>query len=260
MAGFYKEFMAALHAGLEEEMAKNAAVLAFSYIGHEAENPSHFATEETYGLEDQILHKMELIDQLIPPSARVVLIGHSIGCKLIMEIAKRNTTHNFTGFYFLFPTIENMADTRRGIQIRPLLRFRKLVVFLVTLLYWLLPRRLLEILLQRQQKTSRPLSQIAAQLANPNAVNNCLSLATEELAVVLDLDTPAIASMADRLKVYYGEDDGWCPLAHRDNILMVQGMREERALIDRHGTTHDFVLQYGSQMGRRIADWHKTQD
>ncbi len=33
MAGFYKEFMAALHAGLEEEMAKNAAVLAFSYIG-----------------------------------------------------------------------------------------------------------------------------------------------------------------------------------------------------------------------------------
>ncbi len=33
MAGFYKEFMAALHAGLGEEMAKNAAVLAFSYIG-----------------------------------------------------------------------------------------------------------------------------------------------------------------------------------------------------------------------------------
>ncbi len=33
MAGFYKEFMAALHAGLEEETAKNAAVLAFSYIG-----------------------------------------------------------------------------------------------------------------------------------------------------------------------------------------------------------------------------------
>ncbi len=28
----------------------------------------------------------------------------------------------------------------------------------------------------------------------------------------------------------------------------------------RHGTTHDFVLQYGSQMGQRIADWHKTQD
>ncbi len=26
-------------------------------------------------------------------------------------------------------------------------------------------------------------------------MNNCLSLATEELAVVLDLDTPAIASM-----------------------------------------------------------------
>jgi hypothetical protein len=33
MAGFYKEFMAALHAGLGEDMSKNAAVLAFSYIG-----------------------------------------------------------------------------------------------------------------------------------------------------------------------------------------------------------------------------------
>ncbi len=29
-----------------------------------------YVAEETYGLEDQILHKMELIDQLIPPSAR----------------------------------------------------------------------------------------------------------------------------------------------------------------------------------------------
>jgi hypothetical protein len=29
-----------------------------------------YIPEETFGLEDQILHKMELIDQLIPPSAR----------------------------------------------------------------------------------------------------------------------------------------------------------------------------------------------
>ncbi len=29
-----------------------------------------------------------------------------------------------SGFYFLFPTIENMVVTRRGVQIQPLIRFR----------------------------------------------------------------------------------------------------------------------------------------
>ena len=27
---------------------------------------------------------------------------------------------------------------------------------------------------------------------------------------------------ANQLRIYYGEDDGWCPLAYRDNVLKVR--------------------------------------
>jgi len=33
MAGFYREFMAALHMGLGEDMGKDTAIIALSYIG-----------------------------------------------------------------------------------------------------------------------------------------------------------------------------------------------------------------------------------
>ena len=54
-------------------------------------------SDKTYILEDQIMHKLALLDKLIPTTAKLTLIGHSIGCKVITEIFKRNTTHRIQG-------------------------------------------------------------------------------------------------------------------------------------------------------------------
>jgi len=94
LGSMYQDFMSSLHSSLSKP---DLSIWAFSYIGHDSEAPSYFPTDQTYILEDQIQHKLALLEKLIPQSAKITLIGHSIGCKLIMEIFKRNTTHQIQG-------------------------------------------------------------------------------------------------------------------------------------------------------------------
>ena len=115
-----------LHAAICGKGKPDLSIWAFSYIGHDSEAPAFLPTGkmgcaihshislalvqvvmktditfvfsgQTYILEDQILHKLELLEKLIPRSAKITLIGHSIGCKVIMEVFKRNTSHQIQG-------------------------------------------------------------------------------------------------------------------------------------------------------------------
>ena len=64
---------------------------------YQTDNTNAIFSDKTYVLEDQILHKLALLDKLVPTSATLTLIGHSIGCKVIMEVFKRNTNHKIKG-------------------------------------------------------------------------------------------------------------------------------------------------------------------
>ena len=79
----------------------------FWFTGNEKEYKRINFSAPTYNLEDQIQHKIALINQLVPRNTPITLIGHSIGCKISMEIFKRNSTHNIKGDQFyetkLFP-------------------------------------------------------------------------------------------------------------------------------------------------------------
>ena len=81
---------------------------------------------------------MAFIQEYLPASCKITFVGHSIGCKIIMEIMKKleaaeNDLSGMTGAeskllsslsnktmqkclhsYFLFPTIERMKSTPAG--------------------------------------------------------------------------------------------------------------------------------------------------
>ncbi|XP_023321164.1 lipid droplet-associated hydrolase isoform X2 [Eurytemora carolleeae] len=194
LAGFYQEFMKSLHGKVGNP---DLSIWALSHAGHHRPEVSWIPAEKTYGFEEQILHKLELIDRLIPQSTRITLIGHSIGCKIIMEIFKRNSTHSFTGVYFLFPTIENMVGTERGRQVYPLTTLLRIpCILILSLLYIILPKQILRTLLRRFLKdVPDSVLNTVHVLANPNYVNNCLVMAREELDTVLDLDTSTLKTM-----------------------------------------------------------------
>jgi hypothetical protein len=64
----------------------------------------------------QILYKFVTIIENCPVSARINLIGHSIGAYICLQIAGPLAAHGFNVHRILnlFPTIERMADSPNG--------------------------------------------------------------------------------------------------------------------------------------------------
>jgi len=189
----YTDFMKTLSDNLD---CDTLLIHAFSYLGHETHQPSYLPTAPTYTLEDQIEHKIALLEKLIPRNAQLTLIGHSIGCKICMEIFRRNSTHAIKDVFFLFPTIENMVTTVRGQQTLPwVTTFRLLALVLITVISFLPDFLLKTILKLRYRKASPTFLSSVLNFVNSNHLNNCLMLAKNELETVLDLDVDTIKQM-----------------------------------------------------------------
>jgi len=78
-------------------------------------------------LPGQIYHKLAFIRDHIPPPPRthphlqLILIGHSIGCYMILSLLRsRVRVHRAA---LLFPTVERMAESPSGRVITPLLKY-----------------------------------------------------------------------------------------------------------------------------------------
>ena len=119
LGAMYQDFMKVLSECLDDE---SLSIWSLSYVGHDTQTPptlptgqaesdsiheSLFGLDETkminylsaptYDLEDQIEHKIALLKKLVPRTTQLTLIGHSIGCKICMEIFKRNNSHTIRG-------------------------------------------------------------------------------------------------------------------------------------------------------------------
>lgn len=51
---------------------------------------SSSAERDVFGLNGQIEHKLAFLRKHVPSETRLVLVGHSIGCYIILELLKRN--------------------------------------------------------------------------------------------------------------------------------------------------------------------------
>ena len=82
-----------------------------------------------YGLNGQVNHKMAFLEEFLPASCKISFIGHSIGCRIILELMKElslsynqnekslqtiKQTLSVHKSYLLFPTIERMKQTPAG--------------------------------------------------------------------------------------------------------------------------------------------------
>ncbi|XP_029451855.1 lipid droplet-associated hydrolase isoform X2 [Rhinatrema bivittatum] len=93
IVGYYRTFMQALYFGLNQQYP----VWAISHAGHCVPPRSMSMTEDTdvkeiediFGLNGQIEHKLYFLKKNVPKDMKLVLIGHSIGCYIILELMKR---------------------------------------------------------------------------------------------------------------------------------------------------------------------------
>lgn len=259
MGAMYQDFMRVLSECLDDA---RLSIWSFSYVGHDTQTPPTLPTAPTYDLEDQIEHKIALLKKLVPRTTQLTLIGHSIGCKICMEIFKRNNSHTIRDVYFLFPTIENMVTTDRGRQVLPWVTSFRLLAVAIMCVLSLIPDFLLRVLLKmRYSKASSKFVAATLDFVNSNHLNNCLMLAKNELETVLDLDADTIRAMIGKLHILFGKDDGWSPLTYRDNLLRtVPDFPETEAVIDSGNIPHAFVEFNSEVTATIVADWIKKKE
>ncbi|PAA82600.1 hypothetical protein BOX15_Mlig015165g4, partial [Macrostomum lignano] len=257
IVGYYEEFMHSLWTKLDGQVH----VWALSHRGH----GDSFNSSKKFSLAEQVEHKVKFLETALPEDAKMVLIGHSIGCQMILELLRRQArgTDRVARCLLLFPTIERMRESPQGRIVAPLLSLaplRWLAMALVALLSLLIP------LAWRRGFAARCLSAVGHSNANPGAVaaterlllspsvlGNVLYMAHTEMQDVRQPDLATIRQHSQRILLYYGTDDHWCPTEYFAD--MRRSCPEVDARLDEGDVAHAFVLEHSVEMADLCAGW-----
>ncbi|XP_045116892.1 lipid droplet-associated hydrolase-like isoform X2 [Portunus trituberculatus] len=255
VASYYKRTMEHLYS----LMGGSHSVWAVSHAGHCVNLPSLWpGNQHIYNLEEQIQHKITFLETHIPAGTKLTLVGHSIGCKIILRLLQHFENHpsiSITQSYLLFPTIERMKVSPNGVKLWPVLKYLRWFVVMLVCVVCILPGKILDALLRLYfgSSTYECCVDATKELLNPRVVQNMLWMARDELEKVVDLDVDVLRRHRDKVVLYYGASDAWCPVQYWEGVReQVPGVRAE--LCDR-GTPHAFVLRYAEPIAEKVAHW-----
>lgn len=254
VASYYKSFMQTIYSQLKG----SHAVWAVSHAGH-CQTNLKVSGPVLYDLSEQISHKVSFLKECIPEGSSVTLVGHSIGCKIILDSIKALKGDNGVDVkqsYLLFPTIERMADTPQGVRLSPILSYFRWCVVLLAGIINLLPaffkHKVFNIF---YVDVPMCCAEATIELLHPNIVRNVLWMAFNELKEVLKPDLTTLEHYSDNILLYYGAEDGWCPLSFREELLIQ--LPSINSQICTKNIDHAFVLHSSEIMGKLLAEWIK---
>ncbi|KAJ5165109.1 Protein of unknown function DUF2305 [Penicillium coprophilum] len=211
---------------------------------------------------------------------KVILIGHSVGAYIAMEILRRHreespqSTFNIVGGAMLFPTVKDIAASPSGQKLTTLLsiipRLAVVVSFLARLLTFLLPTSLLRYVI-RMVMGDPPRSCFGHHLcffeesAWGAASFVCVVyMAADEMKTITSDrwsdDVWGAASAREpiaKLFFYFGRNDHWVADQTRDDIVAVRGRKGEQAgptmIVCEEGLPHAFCLKHSDVMAQKVA-------
>lgn len=214
-----------------------------------------------YDLEQQVEHKVAFLEDHLPQGTRVTLVGHSIGCHIILRLLNHFENRNditISRSFLLFPTIERMKVSPNGMRLWPVLQYLRWFVVLLVWAVSLLPGKLKDTILRWHLGEDVAPCCIGAtrELLHARVVQNMLWMAYNELLQVVELDLDTVRRHKDKILLYYGAADGWCPQKYCEDLrARVEGVE---ALLCEEGYKHAFVLHHSKQMAEKLARWIKS--
>ncbi|GAA5909021.1 hypothetical protein JCM6882_004970 [Rhodosporidiobolus microsporus] len=276
LVSYYRFFLTSLRAALPSPLRESTEMYALGHLGHSTSpgaGGKGFKPQEQASLEEQVEDKIRFVDELKKQhafgeegGAKVVLLGHSIGAWVGLQILKTRPTL-IHALHMLFPTISHMAQTPNGRTLSPLFSSWTLrPVFYSTSALSYLPTALTSRLVSLLTGHSGSGAEVTTQLvSSPSTVVAALTMAREELASVTALDAHLVSDVAEKLWVYYAAEgvDKWVTEeAVREvedaveRTLGRQG-REKRVRRCREGMPHAFVLDeaHSASLARKCATW-----
>ncbi len=201
-----------------------------SVISHAGHSPGHYkgaleqdsddktqdeASVDWYTLQDQIAHKLSFIKRESAGRASLILIGHSIGCWMILQMLRESIPVPVTKIFLLFPTIEKLAMTPNAHSYASYLwsSMRKPFTGLIWMASKVIPDYLKRFILTRHFYTTpaEHMENITQAVINidDKSIYNVLLMAQQEMEVVVDPPVGVIQRNIDKIVLYYGVGDGW---------------------------------------------------
>ena len=234
--------------------------LTFCLVGHTGSGDG----QNWLWLEGQVQHKLAFLADHVPRGMRLILVGHSIGCYMILKMISASTkeslastnTHQVLKSLLLFPTIERMALSPNGRFFTPVLKYLRWALPLITCpIYFLLPPTIKALLIKWHFGEGHATCSIDGTLKylSPSVLSNSAYLANQEMQQVDKVDVATIAANIDRLFFYYGVCDLWCPTDY------YQSMKSEFPDAEIHlcsdGLEHAFVLRSSARMAEIVTEF-----
>ncbi|KAL4817092.1 hypothetical protein BDW67DRAFT_175025 [Aspergillus spinulosporus] len=225
---------------------------------------------------------------------KVILIGHSVGTYIAMEILRRHRERQsapsddgdvevdfeIAGGIMLFPTVLDIAKSPSGQKLTLLLRIIPQLALMVSLFAWVLTTVLPDGLLRslvRCVMRSPPEEAVDATtrfLKSRWGVREALHMAADEMRTITsdkwsddiwgvsrttqENEAQLVSKPLTRLVFYFGRNDHWVAKKTREEILAARGgMRAgngPRMVVCEESVPHAFCLRHNEIMARKVAD------
>ncbi|KAJ5089143.1 hypothetical protein N7532_007827 [Penicillium argentinense] len=241
-----------------------------------------------YDLEEQICFVQDTLNQVMSKTAssaplgkkqKVILIGHSVGTYMAMEILRRHreaTTQStsspdfdITGAVMLFPTVMDIQASPSGQKLTTLLSMIPQLALVVSIfarvLTLILPDAILKSVIRLVMKNPPPhaLDTTFTFLKSPGGVRQALHMAADEMRTITtdkwSDDVWGVASTRDpvaKLFFYFGRNDHWVAEKTRDDIIALKGRQDglgPKMLVCEEGLPHAFCLKHNEIMATKVA-------
>ncbi|OEL35467.1 hypothetical protein BAE44_0003517 [Dichanthelium oligosanthes] len=253
IVAFYKDFIEALYDNLGEQ----ASITAIGHISHSQKDSEH---GRLFSLYEQIDHKVDFIEQeLQHPEQPIVLVGHSIGAYIGLEVFKRlkNKVKMFVGLYpFLKLNKSSVTQSAIGYIARSSLLSKGVSLF-ASFIGSLQPS-ITRGIVRRFLGSSWSVTAVDAaccHLLKYHTMRNVLFLAmTEFQKLTEEPDWTFIREREDKIAFLFGVDDHWGPLSHLEEDQQISKRAPGVTLsVETEGHTHGYCCNEAGSIW--VADY-----
>ncbi|KAL6713953.1 hypothetical protein ACLMJK_008447 [Lecanora helva] len=311
---YYQPFLSRLHCLLDTDSnptSRSFQICGYRFRGMEyANDESRDQTQEKFAVEsptspvslgeqidyqeNKLYEEVDLYREQHGKSPKVILMGHSVGSYMLLEIIKRHRDRihsgardfDLIGGILLFPTITDIAQSPLGVVASKILEIPRLPTimgFLAKALSRTLPASLFYELVKRVTGFSEHAARTTANfIKSPMGVQQVLHLARDEMHCITEdkwdeeVWGAATAEGTDHrdtanwnLTLYWGQKDKWVANTTRDRLIRARGHRspiqtgsgtQDRKPvmeIDNEGIPHDFctTIRNSETIANKAKSW-----
>ncbi|XP_004839126.2 lipid droplet-associated hydrolase isoform X2 [Heterocephalus glaber] len=220
-------------------------------------DPNAQEIKDIYGLRGQIEHKIAFLRSQVPKDVKLILIGHSVGSYMVLQILKHAPELPVIHTFLLFPTIERMAESPTGRIATPLLCWFRYALYVTDYLLLtpcpdIVKSWLINIVLRViNLKTELTLMNVI----QPFCLANAAYLGAQEMMTIVKRDDDIIKEHLSKLTFYYGTSDSWCPTKYYEDIK--KDFPEGDIRLCEKNIPHAFVFRFSQDIADMIATWVK---